>query len=123
MAGASPVEFESAVAVTLFATDAALAWRAKKRSTTLPMQIKVDSNFSCEYDADGFFAGMSRRAKAVSLLKLALQIPNTAISITCVRLAGTRCCNAPVAFGIRTKAKDANGRQPRTVGGPVVSTV
>ncbi|CAF1162602.1 unnamed protein product [Adineta ricciae] len=40
--------------VTLFATDAALAWRAKK-STTTRTPIKVDSNFTCEYDAEGFF--------------------------------------------------------------------
>ncbi|CAF3908763.1 unnamed protein product [Rotaria sp. Silwood2] len=41
--------------VTLFATDAALAWRAKKKSTTTNQPIKVDSNFTCEYDAEGFF--------------------------------------------------------------------
>ncbi|CAF1617649.1 unnamed protein product [Adineta ricciae] len=40
--------------VTLFATDPAIIWRSKK-STTVPAQIKVDSNFSCEYDAEGLF--------------------------------------------------------------------
>jgi hypothetical protein len=44
--------------VTLFATDAALAWRAKKKSTTTRQPIKVDSNFTCEYDAEGYFAGI-----------------------------------------------------------------
>jgi hypothetical protein len=43
--------------VTLFATDAALAWRSKK-STTTRQPIKVDSNFTCEYDAEGYFAGI-----------------------------------------------------------------
>ena len=42
--------------VTLFATDAALAWRAKKSTTTFPV-ITVDSNFTCEYDAEGYFPG------------------------------------------------------------------
>ncbi|CAF1448464.1 unnamed protein product [Rotaria magnacalcarata] len=41
--------------VTLFATDAALAWRIKKKSTTTHAPIKVDSNFTCEYDAEGYF--------------------------------------------------------------------
>jgi hypothetical protein len=41
--------------VTLFATDAALAWRANKKSTTTRQPIKVDSNFTCEYDAEGLF--------------------------------------------------------------------
>ncbi|UJR37385.1 hypothetical protein I4U23_030091 [Adineta vaga] len=41
--------------VTLFVTDKALAWRAKKKSTTVPVQIKFNSNFSCEYDAEGLF--------------------------------------------------------------------
>ncbi|UJR08864.1 hypothetical protein I4U23_013119 [Adineta vaga] len=40
--------------VTLFATDAALSWRVKK-STTTRQPIKVDSNFTCEYDAEGLF--------------------------------------------------------------------
>jgi hypothetical protein len=44
--------------VTLFATDAALAWRAKKKSTTTLPPIKVDSNFTCEYDAEGYFPGI-----------------------------------------------------------------
>lgn len=44
--------------VTLFATDAALAWRAKKKSTTTLAPIKVDSNFTCEYDAEGYFPGI-----------------------------------------------------------------
>jgi hypothetical protein len=44
--------------VTLFATDAALAWRAKKKTTTTNAPIKVDSNFTCEYDAEGFFPGI-----------------------------------------------------------------
>ena len=44
--------------VTLFATDAALAWRAKKKSTTTQAPIKVDSNFTCEYDAEGYFPGI-----------------------------------------------------------------
>lgn len=43
--------------VTLYATDAALAWRAKKKSTTTFPTITVDSNFSCEYDAEGLFPG------------------------------------------------------------------
>jgi len=43
--------------VTLFATDAGQAWRSKKSTTTQPV-IKVDSNFSCEYDADGMFPGI-----------------------------------------------------------------
>jgi hypothetical protein len=45
--------------VTLFATDAALAWRAKKKTTTTLAPIKVDSNFTCEYDAEGYFPGIS----------------------------------------------------------------
>ncbi len=45
--------------MTLFATDAALAWRAKKKSTTTQAPLKVDSNFTCEYDAEGFFPGIS----------------------------------------------------------------
>lgn len=45
------------ISVTLFATDAALAWRAKK-STTTRTPIKVDSNFTCEYDAEGYFPGI-----------------------------------------------------------------
>jgi len=44
--------------VTLFATDAALAWRSKKKSTTTLAPIKVDSNFTCEYDAEGYFPGI-----------------------------------------------------------------
>jgi hypothetical protein len=47
----------SFILVTLFATDAALAWRAKKKSTTTQRSIKVDSNFTCEYDAEGLFPG------------------------------------------------------------------
>ena len=43
----------------MFATDAALAWRAKKKSTTTRRPVKVDSNFTCEYDAEGYFAGQS----------------------------------------------------------------
>ena len=46
--------------VTLFATDAALAWRAKKKTTTTQQPLTVDSNFTCEYDAEGTFAGTSR---------------------------------------------------------------
>ena len=44
----------------MFATDAALAWRVKK-STTMRQLIKVDSNFTCEYDAEGYFPGESLR--------------------------------------------------------------
>ncbi len=44
--------------VTLFATDAALAWRKKKISTTTRQPLKVDSNFTCEYDAEGYFPGI-----------------------------------------------------------------
>ena len=44
--------------VTLFATDAALASRKKKKSTTTLQPIKVDSNFTCEYDAEGYFPGI-----------------------------------------------------------------
>jgi hypothetical protein len=42
--------------VTLFATDARLSWRSRK-STTTRQPIKVDSNFTCEYDAEGYFPG------------------------------------------------------------------
>ncbi|CAF4383933.1 unnamed protein product, partial [Rotaria magnacalcarata] len=41
--------------VTLFATDPANAWRMKKKTTTTRQPIKVDSNFTCEYDAEGYF--------------------------------------------------------------------
>lgn len=51
--------------VTLFPTDAAFAWRAKKKSTTARIQIKVDSNFTCEYDAEGFFPGSRIRFQTV----------------------------------------------------------
>ncbi|CAF0988782.1 unnamed protein product [Adineta steineri] len=40
--------------VTLFATDPSLAWRSTKLATTR-QPIKVDSNFTCEYDAEGYF--------------------------------------------------------------------
>ena len=73
--------------VTLFATDAALAWRAKKRSTTLPVQIKVDSNFSCEYDAEGVFPGRCPLGGGVPAATNFFQIRNTAISFICVALA------------------------------------
>ncbi|CAF4641281.1 unnamed protein product, partial [Rotaria sp. Silwood2] len=43
--------------VTLFANVAAFAARATRKSTTTRPPIKVDSNFSCEYDADGYFPG------------------------------------------------------------------
>lgn len=46
------------ILVTLFATDPANAWRASKKSTTTRQPIKVDSNFTCEYDADGYFPGI-----------------------------------------------------------------
>lgn len=48
--------FSDQFLVTLFATDAAFAWRAKK-STTTRATIKVDSNFTCEYDGEGYFPG------------------------------------------------------------------
>jgi hypothetical protein len=41
--------------VTLFATDAG---RVKKKSTTTRQPIKVDSNFTCEYDAEGYYPGI-----------------------------------------------------------------
>ncbi len=44
--------------VTLFATDAAYAGRVKKKSTTTRPPIKVDSNFTCEYDAEGYYPGI-----------------------------------------------------------------
>ena len=44
----------------MFATDPAQAWRAKKTTTTR-RPIKVDSNFTCEYDAEGYFPGKSFR--------------------------------------------------------------
>ena len=43
--------------MTLFATDPALAWLANKTTTTRA-PIKVDSNFTCEYDAEGYFPGI-----------------------------------------------------------------
>ena len=42
----------------MFATDPALAWRAKKKTTTARPPITVDSNFTCEYDAEGYFPGI-----------------------------------------------------------------
>ncbi len=41
--------------MTLFATDAG---RIKKKSTTTRQPIKVDSNFTCEYDAEGYYPGI-----------------------------------------------------------------
>ncbi|CAF4523879.1 unnamed protein product, partial [Rotaria sp. Silwood2] len=41
--------------VTLFANVAAFAARVTRKSTTTRPPIKVDSNFTCEYDADGYF--------------------------------------------------------------------
>ncbi|CAF1042460.1 unnamed protein product [Adineta steineri] len=41
--------------VTLFVTDPNVGWRGKRNTTTTRPPIKVDSNFSCEYDAEGNF--------------------------------------------------------------------
>ncbi|CAF0931993.1 unnamed protein product, partial [Didymodactylos carnosus] len=41
--------------MTLFSTDPARAWRNKKKSTTRRIALKVDSNYTCEYDSEGYY--------------------------------------------------------------------
>ena len=96
--------------MTLYATDPALAWLAKKRSTTTRPQIKVDSNFSCEYDADGYFPGTVDFDASVHILTNLIKIQNIVIYIIIAVLVHIKCCNVLPIFGILQKQEDANGQ-------------
>lgn len=59
--------------MTLFATDPAL-FVPVKRTTTARRLIKVDSNFTCEYDAEGYFPGNSTIQDFEMILKICFDL-------------------------------------------------